>query len=741
MSEDIETLNFRDDLVMEAVVRADHHDPFSYLGMHESANGLVVRVLLPHAEAVSLIDMRTGEVFQPFVRRHAAGVFVAELHGCRTSFPYRLRVQKAGVVEDIDDPYRFAPVLGELDRYLIAQGAHFCLYRKLGAHPMIVDSVQGVAFAVWAPSARRVSVVGPFNDWDGRRHAMRCHYGCGVWELFVPGIAAGELYKFEIKGPGATSPQLKADPFARRSECPPATASVVAKCDPPPHDAERAHRRSRHNARHAPISILEVHLGSWRRRNEDRPRPLTYRELANELVPYAKDMGFTHLELMPISEHPFAGSWGYQPLGLFAPTARYGSPDDLRHFVRRCHEADLAVLLDWVPAHFPDDAHGLAQFDGTHLYEHADPRLGRHKDWDSLIYNWGRREVANFLIASALYWLDAYDFDGLRVDAVASMLYLDYSRGPGEWLPNRYGGRENLDAIDFLRRLNHEVLTRHPGALMIAEESTAWPMVTRPPEIGGLGFSYKWNLGWMNDTLRYMMHDPVHRAFHHDDLTFGLLYAFHENFILPLSHDEVVHGKGSLLGKMPGDRWCKFANLRAYHGFMFTHPGKKLLFMGGEFAQASEWSHESELDWDVLREPAHAGVQRLIRDLNRLYRSNPALHERDCDADGFAWIDCHDHQASVIVFLRRARDPERFVVVACNLTPVARPNYRVGVPLLAAYRELLNTDSRHYGGSNVGNLGRVLAEPVGMHGHAQSVALTLPPLAVVVLEPDRTGLG
>ena len=734
--EDAECSDGRVNALMEAIVRADHHDPFNYLGMHEIATGLVVRALLPHADAVALIDARTNEVVVPFARQHPTGLFVAQLHNCFARFPYRLRLKKPGGVEDVEDPYRFPPVLGELDQHLIAEGAHFELYRKLGAHPMTIEGVEGVTFATWAPNARRVSVVGAFNDWDGRRHAMRCHYGCGVWEIFVPGIGAGTLYKFEVKGHDGTDLCLKSDPIAQRTERPPATASIVAE----PHSLrpvrDLAMQRARWNARDAPMSILEVHLGSWRRRAQEGDRFFTYRELADELVPYAREMGFTHLEFMPIMEHPFDGSWGYQPLNLFAPTARYGSPHEFRHLIDRCHQADIAVILDWVPAHFPDDPHGLACFDGTHLYEHADTRLGRHKDWDSLIYNLGRREVANFLIASALYWLDEYDVDGLRVDAVASLLYLDYSRSPGEWLPNRYGGRENLEAIDFFRRLNHQVLTRHPHTITIAEESTAWPMVTRPPEIGGLGFSYKWNLGWMNDTLRYMARDPIHRTFHHDDLSFGLLYAFHENFILPLSHDEVVHGKGSIFGRMPGDAWRKFANLRAYYGFMFTHPGKKLLFMGDEFAQVSEWSHERELEWHLLADPAHKGVQQLVRDLNHLYRSNPALHEQDCEADGFAWIDCHDHEASVVAFLRRAREPGRFVIVACNFTPIVRYGYRIGVPALTSYRELLNTDSHHYGGSNVGNLGHLQAEPVPMHGYSQSLALTLPPLAVVILEPQ-----
>jgi 1,4-alpha-glucan branching enzyme len=726
--------------LLEGIVHADHHDPFNFLGMHRQDSDLLVRVLLPGALAVWLIDARTGDVAAAFAPVHESGLFAARLPAYDEPFPYRLRVHDHSGIVDIDDPYRFPPVLGDLDRHLISEGTHLELYRRLGAHPTTIEDVEGVTFAVWAPNARRVSVVGPFNDWDGCRHAMRCHYGCGVWEIFIPGIGPGEPYKYEIKGRDGTLHSLKADPLARQTECPPATASIVAGRNEVAIDHAWAQRRQRVNARDAPMSILEVHLGSWRC-NGEGGRHLGYREIADQLVPYAKQLGFTHLELMPIMEHPFEGSWGYQPLGLFAPTARHGTPEEFRHLVSRCHEVELAVILDWAPAHFPDDAHGLALFDGTPLYEHADPRLARHADWGSLIYNVGRREVANFLIANALYWFDHYEIDGLRVDAVASMLYLDYSRKPGEWSPNRLGGRENLEAIDFVRTLNHAVLTRYPGAVMIAEESTAWPMVTRPPEIGGLGFSYKWNLGWMNDTLSYMARDPVHRKFHHDELTFGLLYAFHENFILPLSHDEVVHGKGSLLGKMPGDRWQKFANLRAYYAFMFTHPGKKLLFMGDEFAQVAEWSHERGLDWHLLDDPAHAGVQRLVGDLNRLYRAKPALHERDCEPDGFSWIDCHDSDGSVVAYLRRGRNADGFVVVVANFTPVVRQLYWVGVPAGGRYRELLNTDSAQYGGSNVGNLGGLQAEPFPMHGYGQALALTLPPLAVVVLEPDHAAVG
>ena len=716
---------------IQAIAHGHHHDPFSYLGMHPSDSGLIVRAFLPHARGVTLIDT-AGKDIAPFERVDPAGLFIARLTETKP-FPYRLRLAVENGIEEIEDPYRFAPVLGAMDFHLIAEGNHLELYRRLGAHEATIDGVTGVVFSVWAPNARRVSVVGPFNAWDGRRHPMRCHFGIGVWELFLPGLRAGTLYKYEIKGANGEILPLKADPLALRAEHPPSTASIVGALSSAPHDAAWAERRGELNARNAPMSILEVHLGSWRRKEENRV--LSYAELADQLVPYAKDMGFTHIELMPIMEHPFDGSWGYQPLGLFAPTSRYGTPDDFRSFVRACHDADLGVFLDWVPAHFPEDAHGFVQFDGTHLYEHADERLGRHPDWGSLIYNLGRREAANFLIANALYWVDQFDIDGLRVDAVASLLYRDYSRAAGEWLPNKYGGRENLEAIDFLRRLNHLMLTRFPGTAMIAEESTAWPMVTRPPEIGGLGFSYKWNLGWMHDTLRYFSRDPVHRKFHQNDLTFGLLYAFQENFILPLSHDEVVHGKGSLFGKMAGDQWQKFANLRAYYGFMFTQPGKKLLFMGDEFAQSAEWNHDLSLDWHLLQYKEHRGVQALVRDLNHVYRTRKELHESDCDGAGFAWIDCSDSEASVLSYIRRGADPDRFVIVVCNFTPIVRSNYRVGVPRSGTYREILNTDSAHYGGSNVGNAGAIAADGAPMHGHDQSLAMTLPPLATLIFEP------
>ncbi|HKS87996.1 MAG TPA: 1,4-alpha-glucan branching protein GlgB, partial [Stellaceae bacterium] len=566
---------------------------------------------------------------------------------------------------------------------------------------------------------------------------MRKRHAGGFWEIFVPGLRPGHLYKYELLGPGGELLPLKSDPHAAAAERPPGTASLVAA--PSQHrwqDAAWMLERGGHNERDRPIAIYEAHLGSWRRNLAEGGRYLSYRELAEQLVPYVAELGFTHIEVLPIAEYPFDGSWGYQPVSLFAPTSRYGSPDDFRVFVDACHSAGLGLWLDWVPGHFPNDPHGLGHFDGTALYEHADPRQGLHRDWNTLIYNYGRREVANFLLSSALSWLRDYHIDGLRVDAVASMLYLDYSRKEGEWIPNAYGGRENLDAIAFLRRMNELVFGDGSGATTAAEESTAWPMVSRPTYLGGLGFGYKWNMGWMHDTLGYMARDPVHRKFHHNDLTFGLLYAFHENFILPLSHDEVVHGKGSLLGRMPGDRWQRFANLRAYFAFMWTHPGKKLLFMGGEFAQEREWNHDIGLDWQLLGDPMHGGVQRLVRDLNRLYRATPALHQLDCEPEGFSWIDAANGAESVLSYLRRGRDPEGLAVIVCNFTPVPRHGYRIGVPRPGRYAERINTDAEIYGGSGVGNSGEVLAEPYPMHGHAYSLSLQLPPLGVVIFTAE-----
>lgn len=715
------------------VAAADHPDPFGFLGPHREARGLVVRVFAPGAERAELL---LAEGPAAMTATGVAGGFVVALpEDTPEPLRYRVRLFRGEDAWEVDDPYAFPPTLGELDRHLMAEGRHRRIFDKLGAHLTAVDGVDGTAFAVWAPNAKRVSVVGGFNDWDGRRHPMRLHPGCGVWEIFIPGVGEGALYKFELVGADGTLLPLKSDPYAFACERPPATASrVVRRGGYAWADAAWMAERAGRNRHDAPMAIYEVHLGSWRRNPDQGNRYLTYRELADELVPYVRDLGFTHVELLPINEYPFDGSWGYQPIGLFAPTSRFGGPDDFRHFVDACHAAGLGVILDWVPGHFPEDAHGLAWFDGTHLYEHADPRQGRHMDWGTLIYNFGRAEVRNFLIANALFWVEEYHIDGLRVDAVASMLYLNYSRKEGEWVPNAFGGHENLEAISFLKRMNEVLYEEHPGAFTVAEESTAWPMVSRPTYLGGLGFGFKWNMGWMHDTLRYMGKEPVHRSFHHNDMTFGLIYAFQENFVLPLSHDEVVHGKGSLIGRMPGDGWQKFANLRAYFAFMWSHPGKKLLFMGGEFAQGREWNHDTSLDWHLLDIPEHAGIRRLLSDLNALYRRTPALFRVDFDPAGFSWLDAGNWQDSVLAFLRRDPATEGGEAVAvCSFTPVVREGYRIGVPRAGRYVEAINTDSGLYGGSNVGNQGGVEAEAVPCHGQPFSIVLTLPPLATLIL--------
>ena len=720
---------------IELICSARHGDPFSVLGPHPQDGSVSLRAFLPGARQVEVLDTASGQLLGRLEPCHADGFFEGVLN-LPAPPAYGLLVQWDNYQTALlEDPYRFGPVLGELDVWLLAEGTHLRPYEILGANQLMMDGVAGTGFAVWAPHAARVSVVGDFNLWDGRRHPMRLRRECGVWELFLPGVALGAAYKFEILAADGQVLPARADPYGRQAELRPATASVVAGM---PARQPASGERQAANAPGAPISIYEVHLGSWRRADEAAgaaPRWLTWDELANELVPYALDMGFTHLELLPVSEHPFDGSWGYQPIGLYAPTSRFGEPDGLVRFVARCHAAGLGVLLDWVPAHFPSDAHGLARFDGTALYEYADPREGFHKDWNTLIYNLGRTEVRNFLVGNALYWLERFGVDGLRVDAVASMLYRDYSRQPGEWIPNRHGGRENLETIDFLKRMNEVIGQERPQAVTMAEESTSFPSVSRPVQAGGLGFGYKWNMGWMHDTLQYMAREPIHRQHHQNEMTFGLTYAFSENFVLPISHDEVVHGKGSLLGKMPGDDWQKFANLRAYLGFMWGHPGKKLLFMGCEFAQAREWNHDQSLDWHLLGDPRHAGVQRLVRDLNRLYRETPALYQLDVAPAGFEWMDHQDAAHSVLAFVRRGSDAQRFVLVVCNFTPTVQSAYRVGVPQPGAYRERLNTDSSHYGGSNAGTpLGAATAEPVPWHGQAQSVVLTLPPLATVFLE-------
>ena len=638
-----------------------------------------------------------------------------------------------GIASSPDDVVETA-LLGDVDCHLLAEGTHWRAYEQLGAHPGRRDGIDGVAFAVWAPNARQVSVVGSFNAWDAGANPMRSRPECGAWETFVPGIAHGALYKFAIRTV-RDEVLLKSDPCAFWTEVPPESASRIWHQAPFAWtDHDWVSGRAAAQAATKPLAVYEVHLGSWRRHADGRP--YGYAELADSLVAYVREAGFTHIEILPVAEHPFGGSWGYQPTALFAPSSRWGTPDELRLLVDRCHRAGIGVLLDWVPAHFPEDAHGLARFDGTCLYEHEDPRSGRHRDWNTLVYNLGRREVANFLIANALYWLREFHVDGLRVDAVASMLYLDYSREPGEWIANAYGGRENIAAVEFLRRFNTVVHEQVPGALTIAEESTAWPGVSRPVHLGGLGFDYKWNMGWMNDTLRYMRRDPVHRRHHQDELTFGLLYAHSEHFVLPLSHDEVVYGKRSLLGKMPGDAWQRFANLRLYLAFLYTQPGKKLLFMGGEFGQEREWDHDGQLDWDALSDPSHAGVQRLVRDLNRLHATLPPLHAGDCHAEGFRWIDCHDAMQSVLCYRRIDPGDGSFAVVVCNFTPVPRHGYRVGVPRTGTYREILNSDASEYGGSGLGNLGAVIADPTPWHGEAQSLSLTLPPLGALILQPS-----
>jgi 1,4-alpha-glucan branching enzyme len=711
----------------EALAHGRHGDPFKLLGPRDSSSGREIRAFLPGATGVEVLRRSDRAMIGRLDATQPEGFFEGTV---TDRAPYLLRIRWPGAVQETEDPYSFDPLLGDVDLHLFNEGRHFEMARVLGANPMTFQGVPGVGFSVWAPNATRVAVVGDFNSWDSRRHPMRLRYPAGVWELFVPRVAPGARYKFDIVGAGGVPQPQKADPLAKQAEPPPATASVVASPEPFDwNDAEWMARRAQRQTRDAPISIYEVHAGSWMRASQ------SWDDLADRLIPYAVDMGFSHLELLPITEHPFGGSWGYQPLGLFAPTGRYGTPEGFARFVDRAHTAGLGIILDWVPAHFPTDAHGLARFDGTALYEHLDPREGFHRDWNTFIYNFGRREVQGFLIASALHWLEHFHVDGLRVDAVASMLYRDYSRG-SDWIPNIYGGREHLEAIDFLRHLNAVVQERCAGAVVIAEESTAWPGVTQLVSELGLGFAYKWNMGWMHDTLHYMARDPIYRQYHHDDLTFGLIYAFSERFILPLSHDEVVHGKGSLLGRMPGDRWQKFASLRAYFGFMWTHPGKKLLFMGGEIAQEREWNHDGEIDWFLLDDPNHAGIQRLIRDLNAVYRREPALHRRDASGEGFRWVIGDDRANSVFAFLRQGDSGDPPVLVVCNMTPAPRHHYRIGVPREGRWREIANTDSRFYGGSDMGNDGGVSTSSEPAHGEPQSLDLTLPPLSTIMLRAE-----
>jgi 1,4-alpha-glucan branching enzyme len=710
------------------IVQGSHDDPFGVLGLHDRAGGPCVIAFDPGAEMLYHVQ-KAATALHPVPG--APGLFAGPVPNFD---PYLLRGEGFGNRWDYEDAYRFGPVIGEMDEYLLGEGSHLRVWTALGAHVRDHQGVRGTHFAVWAPNARRVSVVGDFNGWDGRRNVMRRRGATGVWEIFIPGIGDGVSYKYELIGPDGRLLPQKADPVGFGSEHPPRTASVVRDIAGYGwKDGDWMAARQRRNAHDAPISVYEVHLGSWRRKWDQGGRPLSYREAAVDLVNYAHDMGFTHLEFLPVSEYPFDGSWGYQPVGMFAPTVRFGPPHEFRDLVEAAHARGLGVLIDWVPGHFPTDAHGLGKFDGTPLYEHADPKEGFHQDWNTLIYNFGRTEVANFLISNALYWLEEYHIDGLRVDAVASMLYRDYSRKEGEWVPNIHGGRENLEAIALFRRMNQTVYGQVPGIMTVAEESTSFPQVSRPVDSGGLGFGFKWNMGWMNDTLSYIKRDPVYRKHHHNQMTFGMVYAFSENFILPISHDEVVHGKGSMLQRMPGNDWERFANLRAYYGYMWGHPGKKLLFMGCEFGQPTEWNHNGEIDWHAAERPGHKGVQRLVRDLNTLYRGTPALHVKDCDGSGFQWIEANDAEASIFAWIRRGHAGDADAVVICNFTPVERRDWRCGLPVPGRWDEVLNTDAEIYGGGGRGNLGGVNADGPAWHGQPQSAAVTLPPLSTVIL--------
>ncbi len=727
-----------------ALIEARHPAPRSLLGYHEFLRDdgddpvCVVRVLEPDAVDVRVVwDDEPEVALRPV---HAAGLFEGRVPYRRPAQPYRLHVRyRNGVDAQKHDAYYFAPQLTDFDFYLFGEGNHYSIYYKLGAHPCELDGLPGTRFAVWAPNAERVSVVGPFNLWDGRRHAMQVRGGSGIWELFVPGVGPGALYKYEIRTRAGTT-VLKADPYGFAMELRPGNASIVASLDGHEwHDAAWLEARRRADHTRNPINVYEVHPGSWRRDYARDPSFLNWRELADELIPHVLRQGYTHVELMGVAEHPFDGSWGYQVAGYYAPSSRFGTPQDFMHFVDRCHQAGLGVIIDWVPAHFPRDEHGLALFDGTALYEHDDPRLGEHADWGTKIFNYGRHEVRNFLVANALYWLDRYHVDGLRVDAVASMLYLDYSRRPGEWVPNRYGGRENLDAIDFLRQLNVAIGRDFPGVMTFAEESTAFPGVTQPAHLGGLGFHFKWNMGWMNDTLRYAEHDPVHRRWHHSLVTFSFVYAWSEKFVLPISHDEVVHGKRSLLDKMPGDEWQKRANFRWFRAYMTAHPGKKLLFMGSEFGQWREWRDEHSLDWHLLEHEPHRALLDLDHDLNRIYRDYPQFHASDADPAGFAWVDLHNQEQSVFAFLRRCPQQAQRPPIVCifNCTPVPRDAYWVGVPEPGTWRKILDTDAARYGGSDYARQDRLVTQPAPAHGYPCHVRLNLPALAAVFLELDR----
>ncbi len=724
---------------IQRIVYASHHDPFDVLGAHLLSDGeqsrVVIRAMLPQATEAHILADEDGTSW-PMTRIHPDGLYEGHCPDRQQIFAYHLHWRDdQGNERTILDPYCIWPVLSDYDLQLLGEGNHFKSYERLGAHPMQVGEIKGVLFAVWAPNAQTISVVGPFNNWDERRHPMRVRGSTGVWELFIPDLGHGEMYKFKIRAKSGAWLE-KSDPYAHWGEVRPCTASIVYDLNGYEwNDQVWMEQRAQTNLLYKPVSIYEVHLGSWMR--NEQGGFLNYRELAERMIAYVKKMGFTHIELLPLAEHPLDASWGYQVTGYFAPTSRYGTPDDLRYFVDQLHQNNIGVIIDWVPAHFPKDGHGLARFDGTALYEYQDPRKGEHKDWGTLIFDFSRNEVRNFLISSGLFWLDKFHIDGLRVDAVASMLYLDYSRRSGEWVPNIYGGRENLEAIAFLRRFNELVYQYYPGAVTIAEESTAFPSVSRPTYLGGLGFTFKWNMGWMNDTLHYMSLDPIYRKYHHNNLTFGIMYALSENFIQVVSHDEVVHEKRSMLSKMPGDDWQKFANLRLYYSFMFTHPGKKLMFMGGEWGQWQEWSEARSLDWHLLQWPFHQQLQKFVADLNRIYTSEPALYERDFSSGGFEWIDLHDWEHSIISFIRRAADSTDYLVIVCNFTPAPRHGYRIGVPEAGFYAEVINSDAGAYGGSNLGNRGGLDAEPTPWQGQPYSLSLTLPPLAAVVFKPVR----
>jgi 1,4-alpha-glucan branching enzyme len=720
-----------------ALVEGRGDDPFAVLGRHDATlQGKPVHVYRTLQPAADRVELVVGDRMVPMERSHGV-LFEAVLprQASEASRPsYRFRVHEGSSQREIDDPYRFGQILRDFDLHLFSEGTHYRAWEQLGSHRRRIGGVEGVQFAVWAPNAQRVSVIGDFNRWDGRMHAMRRLVPSGVWEIFIPDLPDGTCYKYEVR---TAQGELvnKSDPYAQRFEVPPNTASIIWSSEVYRwrDEAWIQARTSAGGWHDRPMAIYEVHLESWRRASDDH-RYLSYRELAETLVPYVRDMGYTHIELMPVMEHPFSGSWGYQVIGFFAPTSRFGTPDDFRYFVDCCHQQGLGVILDWVPGHFPKDQHGLARFDGTALYEHSDPRKGEHLDWGTLIFNYGRNEVRTFLLSNALYWLDEFHIDGLRVDAVASMLYLDYSRPHGEWIPNQFGGRENLEAVSFLQQLNTVTHGRAPGTITVAEESTSWPAVSRPTYVGGLGFTFKWNMGWMHDMLEYIRQDPVHRRWHHNEITFSMLYAFTENFVLPFSHDEVVHGKRSMLDKMPGDLWQKHANLRALYGYMYGHPGKKLMFMGCEIGQWREWNYNTSIDWHLLEYPEHQGLQQWVRDLNRVYREEASLFEVDFEGAGFAWIDCQDNENSVVSFLRRAHDPGNCTVILVNFTPVPRVAYRIGVPEAGYYRELLNSDAAIYGGGNMGNGGGVHTEPLASHGFEQSISVTVPPLGFLLLK-------